>query len=327
MQLSFLIKERIHLFNQNIKKYNTINYCGFAPLLYVRFWVDEIFSFFFFGASPDDYFRYEFYRKSLSERNNFITFLKSKKLIKKFNSEDIVRKINSKDELNQLFSCYLHREWLDLDSANNDAFSDFLCRHKKIILKPKTGSGGKGIFVLSQEDVSIQRNGLEEYRGYIAEELLNQHQALSKINPSSVNSIRVMTFRGTILSAVLKVGRLGSVVDNMSSSGLYGNIDLDYGVTNSVFHDIKLNNYYYHPDTNEKLIGLTIPLWNEVKQIVAEASKCVPDLQYCGWDIAVLPDKVAIIEVNASPGHDLSIQSTLQQGIYNKIQQELKKKS
>ena len=50
---------------------------------YVKAWTDEIYSILRFGCSPDDYFRYEFYRKSNFEKNKFITYRRSKKIIKK----------------------------------------------------------------------------------------------------------------------------------------------------------------------------------------------------------------------------------------------------
>lgn len=39
---------------------------------YVKAWTDEIYSMLRFGCSPDDYFRYEFYRKSNFEKTNLL---------------------------------------------------------------------------------------------------------------------------------------------------------------------------------------------------------------------------------------------------------------
>ena len=65
MDFQFL-KENILRFNANSKR--------FLPNRMIPPYVDEILSFCFFGASPDDYFRYEFYKKSFHERRKFITY-------------------------------------------------------------------------------------------------------------------------------------------------------------------------------------------------------------------------------------------------------------
>lgn len=186
-------------------------------------------------------------------------------------------------------------------------------------MKPYNGAGGHGIFVLRQTE--NQRIRIDDYRGYIAEEVLIQHARLAELNASSVNTIRVLTFCGEIISCVLKVGRCGAVVDNMSSNGIYGNINIEYGLTDSTFYDINLNEYVYHPTSGARLIGVEIPHWNELKALVCKAAQVFPDVGYIGWDCAVLQDGVAIVEANEIPGHDLSCQSTKQEGIYERIRE------
>ena len=44
----------------------------------------------------------------------------------------------------------------------------------------------------------------------------------------------------------------------------------------------------------------------------------IPEVQYAGWDVAILEDGVAIIEGNRDPGHDV-VQMIAQTGLYNKI--------
>lgn len=306
-----LIHERFELFNSNTKRY----FCG----KYLHAWLDECFSFLMFGASPDDYYRYQFFKKSFSERNQFITFLRSKRIIRKYNDKSFFPMMNDKRLLNAFLEPFLGREWLDLSKVDDDAFYAFLAKYGRIIMKPYGGSGGKGIFIVDISETGSSQIRVSDYRDYIAEELLHQHPDLERINPSSVNTLRVMTFQGEIISATLKVGQHGAVVDNMCSNGLYGNIDLETGITDSYFMDIGLSLYERHPETQEKLIGISIPNWSMVQDTVKQAAQLLEKVQYVGWDVAVLKDRVAIIEANEAPGHDLSIQSSKQQGLYQKI--------
>lgn len=308
---SKLLKERFDLFNANTKNF----YHG----RYFHAWIDELFSLLLFGASPDDYYRYEFYKKTMYERNQFITFLRSRKIIKKYNDASFIPVMNDKRLLNAFLEPFLCREWLDLSKADDESFHAFLNKHGKIIMKPYGGSGGKGIFILVASSAEAAKMSVSDYRSYIAEEVLVQHPDLAKLNPLSVNTLRVMTFQGEIISATLKVGRGTAVVDNMCSNGLYGNIDLKTGITDSWFMDIKLTPYITHPETQEKLIGLTIPNWDIAQDTVKKAAKLLNKVQYVGWDVAILKDCAAIIEANEAPGHDLSIQSSKQQGLFQTI--------
>ena len=58
-----------------------------------------------FGCSPDDYFRYEFYRKSNFEKNKFITYRTSKRIIKKYNDPEKVGKRQIASTLTFLGGC------------------------------------------------------------------------------------------------------------------------------------------------------------------------------------------------------------------------------
>ena len=310
-QFRALLKERFDLFNSNTRR--------FFHGHYVRAWADEIFSLLVFGASPNDYYRYQFYKKSLYERNQFITWLRSRRIIKKYNDASCFPLMNDKRLLNAFLEPFLGREWLDLSKADEEVFQVFLKKHGRIIMKPYGGSGGKGIFVLDAHSAEARTMKVSDYRTYIAEEVLIQHPNLARLNPSSVNTLRVMTFKGEIISATLKVGQSGAVVDNMCSNGLYGNVDLKTGITDSWFMDIALRPFAVHPETGETLIGFAIPHWEFVKDTVRRAAQLLDKVQYVGWDVAVLPDSVAIIEANEAPGHDLSMQSSIQKGLYQKI--------
>lgn len=221
--------------------------------------------------------------------------------------------------MNEALGDFIGRRWINLSKATKTQFEDFADSVGNVIMKPYGGAGGHGIFILSREE--CRNICIDDYREYIAEEVLIQHPILAELNSSSVNTVRAMTFRGELLSCVLKVGRGGAVVDNMCSQGMYGNINMEYGLTDSLFYDIDLNEYAFHPTSGARLIGVEIPHWNELKELVRRAAKVFPDVEYIGWDCAVLQDKVVIIEANEAPGHDLSCQSTKQEGIYEKIRE------
>lgn len=312
------VQENINWFNRQVKKHLISNKTHSHIYIYIYSWIDAFFCLLFCGAGPKDYFRYQFYRKKWSERRRFIVWRKGKRLEKKYSTSTGRSVLNDKRQLNTALQNYLGRRWLDLSTATEEQFRELLFAAGTVMLKPNDGAGGHGIFCLTREAYE-QGFCIDEYRNYIAEELLVQHPAMAALNPTSVNSIRVMTFCGEIISGALKVGRGGSVVDNMSSGGMCGNIDLQSGIADSRFCDEELDEYLFHPESGAQLIGVQVPRWDEVKRVIGEAAKLFPEVQYIGWDCAVLPDGVAIIEANEAPGHDLSCQSTVQRGLYEEI--------
>ena len=310
MRYQSLLSSQIKRFNEETKRVNSGKY--------LRAWMDEIASFFLYGSAPDDYYQYEFYRLSLSERNKFITWRRSHKLIHANGAE--AEAIVEKDKFNRRFDAYLNRDWIDLQTATSKAFYDFLKKHGAAFMKPLGGACGKGIFILDVDEFKRDGCDIEKYRGFIAEEVLQQHEAISRLNPNAVNTIRVLTYCGEILLAVLKLGTGDSIVDNQHAKGLNGNIDLETGITNSAFYDLDYNPFYRHPDTHEMLLGVEIPHWQELKKTVVTAAKELREVPYLGWDVAITPNGVAIIEANEAPGHDLA-QGAAKIGVYQRIKE------
>ncbi len=310
-----ILKEHIKRFNQNTDKF----YGG----KHVRAWIKQFWCALRFGASFDDFFMYEFYKKSNKERNKFLTYKRSKKIISKYNDLIYVEIFQNKREFLNVFKDYIGREFLSLDTATQEEFESFCKRLGKVIIKPYNGAKGDRIEKIEGENAS--KYSVDDYRDYIAEEYLIQHDDLSKLSPTSVNTIRVITMDSEIVACALRIGNGRGIVDNFSVDGLAGYIDLESGVMSYPCINFKLDKFEKHPYTGEQLVGFKMPNWEELKEFVIKASSVIPQIRYVGWDIAVLKDGFAIIEANHDPGHRI-IQSTSQIGIYERIKEIIKSK-
>ena len=313
---SSFILENIRRFNNNVK-----NLGGG----YIRFWASEIYCFIRFGCSPDDYFRYEFFRKSNYERNKFITFRRSKKIIRENNNPEYAHVFNDKREFNSVFHGFIGRAWIDLSTSSNNEFEIFVRRYKQVLMKPVGGSQGRGIFLLTEENLPKLR--LEDYRNYVAEEIVQQHSSMADLGGSSVNTIRVLTFGDEIVSCALKVGGEGVIVDNFNTrtKGLLFHLDRQYGVIDLPGVDIDLNRMIIHPQTKKLIVGFQIPNWDKVLALVKSATSVTPEVRYIGWDVAVRENDAVIIEGNYDPGHDV-VQMNSQIGLYSEIKELNKRK-
>lgn len=100
---------------------------------------------------------------------------------------------------------------------------------KSVVIKKALDSGGgKGVlFFESKKSIP----GLGELikmigKNFVIQEKVQQHEWFSRFNPTSVNTIRVVTYRSIVdeqihvIQTLLRVGKPGSYVDNQSSGGI-----------------------------------------------------------------------------------------------------------
>ena len=124
----------------------------------------------------------------------------------------------------------------------------------EVILKAASGSGGgQGILFwdYSKDTEALLLNYLNEQSNVICQEVITQHESLSRINSTSVNTIRIMTllFQGQVhvLSSVLRMGVNGARLDNASVGGIVSGILLDGRIKNFAY-DLAANKYSEHPN-------------------------------------------------------------------------------
>jgi|GEM_PF-558360 len=179
---------------------------------------------------------------------------------------------------------------------------DVLKEDNKIILHP-----------LNHSPVTVNyfcRNELRYSKdiSYLLEEYFVQHRVLNKINPSSVNTIRlwVVSRPGKestrVIGAFLRIGRQGSLVDNIDSGGLLCNVDLETGILDSGENRFdKRMQYDSHPATGVRIKNERIPFWKEIKTLACKALTTFPNINFAGIDMAVGDKGPVVIEMNVPP--------------------------
>lgn len=191
---------------------------------------------------------------------------------------------------------------------------------EKVILKPVRGIQGKGIYIVSHNTISkLEKNNemkalqslsrdLKE-KHYIVQEVIKQHSELNKINPHSVNTIRIITFltrenKVEFLAAMLRTSSSHSPIDNFHSGGIVIGIDMQTGrLKQPGFFDPQYGTTVTkHPVTNTQFYNFQIPHWEEVKEMATNAQKCFNYLKSIGWDFAITPNGPVIIEGNIEWG-------------------------
>ncbi len=140
----------------------------------------------------------------------------------------------------------------------------------------------------------------------ILEEVVIQHREMSRMCPTSVNTVRIATLLGDkkegIVYAFLRIGN-GRVMDNVDCGGMAARVDLDSGVLKTVAADKAGNVFERHPMTGTPIVGFAIPYWEEAKALCLEAMRKVPQVRFVAWDVAITPGGPIFIEGNSFPSH------------------------
>ena len=167
------------------------------------------------------------------------------------------------------------------------------------VIKPSLeGHWGVGVELFHSENgyipelnTSLQDLFLQYKKNFIIQEKFEQHPDLAKLNPTSVNTIRVLSYRSNneikILYAVIRIGRKGKVVDNETSGGIKADIDLQTGRIKGVAFGNPQEKTMPQTDSGVVLDNYLIPKFPSVLEFVKSLHERLPYFNLIGWDISV----------------------------------------
>ena len=185
------------------------------------------------------------------------------------------------------------------------------------MLKPDRSTWGYGVLVFKSFDRDMfehvdgerfdtERLGAvirEQRGGFLVQERLHNHPDIAALGLPSLATLRVLTYGAAddirIARAALKfpVGRKG--VDNYHAGGIAAPVDLESGRVGPGVDASGMEWLSSHPETGQRFEGLIVPHWNEVLTQARRAAMSMPEFRCVGWDIAVTPGGVVILEGNS----------------------------
>ena len=192
---------------------------------------------------------------------------------------------------------------------------------EQIFCKPVTGIMGENIFIISKstyKNIADNLIALVLSKAFIFQELIVQHNALKKINRSSLNTLRVVTYKSNeveVLCGFLRVGRAGSIIDNAHAGGIIIPFHKETGKLYAEGLQLIDNGggvYYKHPDTGTVFDNYQIPHYKEVIDLVTKGASLFK-FPFSGWDVAITNKGPIIIEAN----HDfhLKLSDRMEKGL------------
>lgn len=290
---------------------------------YSRYQID-LYEYFYFGMQ----------RRTESELREYIGNREKTALTQRMNDPSLKHLFDNKAETYELFKPFYKREMVlvRIDNAEDRAaFAAFVERHEEFVVKPIDLYFGVGVRKVERRDKSADELYAEIVRerifGFVAEELIVQHEATAHFHPQSLNTVRFPTIRQDdgvkLWYPFLRMGKGESFVDNISSGGVAALIDPETGVL------VKAASHYAadvqeHPDTHAFIPGYRLPQWDEAVAMVKELARVVPEMRYVGWDLALSDKGWVLVEGNAAA--QMSTQQCLSgHGYRSEFMAELKK--
>ena len=266
-------------------------------------------------ASKENYAVYRFWELDEETQKTFFTQGMSTMLRRKFKGKNQdLRVFRDKVACCKLLAPYLGRAFLPTSGLNLASFIQTFGLKNKIVYKPLTGTGGKGVKVYDYTLDTLESvyHELASSAPGLIEEFLHQHKEMSHYSLQAVNTIRVVTvmtkknFKGIeknqvhFLYAGFRMASGEKYVDNLHNGGIIADIDLETGMVKTDGQDFSNHVFVRHPDTGYPIKGFHIPFFEEMKEMIKKAGSDFEAL--LGWDVAITESGPVIIELNSSPG-------------------------
>lgn len=266
-----------------------------------------LFACFAYGFMPDEFFAYELEKKSPAERKKYISDRDRYNIVYKMNDIIDLDIFYDKYKTYEKFSKYYRRDAVSIEKGSDyDRFAAFVNIHPLFVKKNVALSKGDSV-----ELIDITRCGKNIRQVFdemilagkcMVEECVVQSMVMSKLHPSSVNTVRCMTFKTNhgieIGPCFLKVGRGNSFVDNGGKGGILVGINKKTGILDTVGYDEFLKVYKEHPDTKIVFVGYQLPEWEQMRELAIKMSEMIPTVGYIGWDLSHTNNGWVVIEGN-----------------------------
>ena len=166
-------------------------------------------------------------------------------------------------------------------------------------------SGGHGVKCLSRGEINLE--WIEKNcETYIIQEKVEQEPIAKSINPASVNTCRLVTFRRpgsgetSVIAAMFRAGCSDAIVDNSSSGGCCVDVASD-GRLSEFGVDPNFGLVPAHPRSGIHFANIKLPFFVEMCEVSVEVARKIVDYNIMGFDIIARPDGMpCVIEVNTT---------------------------
>jgi hypothetical protein len=170
----------------------------------------------------------------------------------------------------------------------------------------------------------LERHAARSFgRPLLIQPRLRNHPAMAGLTNGALATVRAVSClnernEAELIGAVLRMA-VGSnhLVDNGHAGGIAASIDLATGrleAATDLAADGRVGWLQCHPNSGAPITGFELPHWRDLPGFVARAHGAFCDRILVGWDIAICPEGLVLVEANAAPGLDL-LQRPVRRGL------------
>lgn len=182
-----------------------------------------------------------------------------------------------------------------------------------VIIKPAMEMQGNGVRALTVADGRTNVDDLtigdlfKRYKhNFLIQERVRQHKDIAALNPTSVNTMRILTYRSgmevLLIYSVIRIGRSGQVIDNQCAGGISTTISKDGRLGKAAFGGYSEDNVLV-TDTGITLDGYQLPSFDKAIDFVKRLHMKLPYFNIIGWDVSIEENgEPILIEYNTNPG-------------------------
>lgn len=281
-----------------------------------------------YGFQPDEYEVYKLEEKDMAQRRAYVSDIERYRYVYRINDIIDVGLYFDKYETYKAFAPYYQREAVLLEKpVHFKAFQQFVHRHPVFVKKRVELSKGDSVALVDTTASGFDlKNCFDKIIAdgrHIVEEKIMQSATMAALNPSSVNTVRCITFNTRegiqVAYCFLKVGSAGSFVDNGGAGGILIGINKDSGKLDTDGFDEFGTCYVQHPSTGAVFSGYQLPEWKTMIELCKTLSAKTPTVRYVGWDMAHTDEGWVIVEGNGS-GQFIGPQIVWERGIKAEVE-------
>ncbi|MBQ0062189.1 MAG: hypothetical protein KBT15_10525 [Bacteroidales bacterium] len=284
-------------------------------------WFDLVYCFVKYGDDFNDYCTFKFWEKTSEERKSYISLRRNDVLRFKMSTPRVYNLFLDKAAFNERFSKFVYRGWMITEGRDIADIDAFVHNYESVIVKPLEDYGGHGVMKLScghtdyKDKLEHLATCLKEGKKYIVEQTIGNNEELKHIAPGSLNTVRLVTVIDKnkqlhIIASLLRMGNGTAITDNYHDGGMACPIDLKTFKLRGNAYGMNCVEYSQHPFSKIIFDGYQLHEIDKCVEMVKEIAFMEPEARYVGWDFAITPTGVELLEGNIPPGEDITQIST-----------------
>lgn len=286
---------------------------------YIYLWCSMVFCSLRYMSGFDEFFIFRFYSKTAEERAQWACSGYMYEYQLKMNPKDCRDILDDKTKFYKHYGPFMVHcvgDVTDLETKSELLDKIYNNPSGKLVFKAKDGQCGNSVLVCKTSELKKEEvvSFMKKNHWDLLEEYVIQHEAITKLSPFAVNTIRIVTQinkdgKADVLACRMRISG-GANVDNFSHTshtGMAAAINAETGIIE--LPAVKKDNFSepisIHPKTGISIVGFQIPFWEETMKLAMDAALNQPKNKSIGWDIVITDKGPGLIEGNHNWNRDI----------------------